>query len=75
MQVNTEYIESLLDGINHTEGGWPKDVSASDIEQVERHRNKIEREESYAPTLKMLTEVKNMSHVTFTCLVSLSRYF
>jgi len=56
-EVNTEYIECVVEGINHTEGGWPKDVSCTDIEQLERHRRKIEREESYVPTVKNLCEM------------------
>ena len=35
-QVNTERFETDSHGVNHTEGGWPKDVNAAEIEQVHR---------------------------------------
>jgi len=34
-------------GINHTEGGWPKDVSHLEVEQVVRYRKKVEKDISY----------------------------
>ena len=33
-QVNTERFETESKGINHIEGGWPKDVDPSEVEQV-----------------------------------------
>ncbi|KOB66868.1 putative dynein intermediate chain 3, ciliary, partial [Operophtera brumata] len=34
-------------GANHAEGGWPKDVQVTDPEQTQRHRRKVEKEDSY----------------------------
>lgn len=34
-------------GINHTEGGWPKDINHLEVEQVARYRKKIEKDISY----------------------------
>ena len=33
-EINTERLELLSQGVLHTEGGWPKDVDCSEIEQV-----------------------------------------
>lgn len=55
--MNTEVIASTAVGINHVEGGWPKDVSYNEPDQTARHRKKIEREEFYASTVKILAEV------------------
>lgn len=44
---NTENFIFTSKGITHLEGGWPRDVSCLDSEQVARHRKKIEREDIY----------------------------
>lgn len=46
-EVNTERSEYAVQGINHVEGGWPKDVNFAEPEQVARFRKKVEKEESY----------------------------
>ncbi|XP_022603131.1 dynein intermediate chain 2, axonemal [Seriola dumerili] len=46
-QVNTERFESDSCGINHVEGGWPKDVNPQEMEQTIRFRKKVEKDESY----------------------------
>lgn len=30
-KVNTERFETSTTGINHTEGGWPKDVDPNEV--------------------------------------------
>lgn len=44
---NTENVEYTSRGMRHVEGGWPKDVSFQDTEQMTRHRKKIERDDIY----------------------------
>jgi len=46
-EVNTERSEFTVKGINHVEGGWPKDVNYAEPEQVARFRKKVEKEELY----------------------------
>jgi len=46
--VNTERSEYAIVGLNHVEGGWPKDVNFAEPEQVARFRKKVEKEESYS---------------------------
>ncbi|KAI9187997.1 hypothetical protein H9P43_002388 [Blastocladiella emersonii ATCC 22665] len=46
-EVNTESIVMANVGIQHTEGGWPKDVDASDVEHTLRYRRKVEKDEEY----------------------------
>jgi len=64
IQVNTPFIEIAHQGINHTEGGWPKDVSAADPEQTTRHRRKLEKDEQYAIQMLSLAEVRFSFDVT-----------
>ena len=37
-QVNTQRFESESRGMNHVEGGWPKDINSADLEQTMRFR-------------------------------------
>jgi len=55
--VNTERFETEVRGINHSEGGWPKDVNPQEIEQVIRYRKKVEKDESYVNTVMGLAGV------------------
>ncbi|CAF4470035.1 unnamed protein product, partial [Adineta steineri] len=43
-------------GINHTEGGWPKDVNIQEQEQINRYRKKIEKDEFYLNSLYHLIQ-------------------
>lgn len=40
--VNTKRIELRNQGINHAEGGWPKDVNFNDEEATTRYRRRFE---------------------------------
>ena len=60
MQVNTERFETDSRGINHTEGGWPKDVNPSEVEQVIRFRKKVEKDEMYINTIQQLGSVSSL---------------
>ncbi|XP_074647572.1 dynein intermediate chain 3, ciliary-like isoform X2 [Tubulanus polymorphus] len=53
-EVNTERFETDTRGINHTEGGWPKDVNPQEVEQVIRFRKKVEKDEVYINTIQQL---------------------
>ena len=56
-EVNTERAEYAIKGINHVEGGWPKDVNYAEPEQVARFRKKVEKEESYTKDVLILGEI------------------
>jgi dynein intermediate chain 2 len=43
--------------MNHLEGGWPKDVNPSEVEQTIRYRKKVEKDERYIQTVVRLGEV------------------
>ncbi|CAE1300154.1 DNAI2 [Acanthosepion pharaonis] len=45
--TNTESYEYEYRGINHKEGGWPKDINPQEVEQVMRYRKKVEKDEGY----------------------------
>uniref|UniRef100_A0A8D3AXA6 Dynein intermediate chain 2 axonemal n=1 Tax=Scophthalmus maximus TaxID=52904 RepID=A0A8D3AXA6_SCOMX len=47
VQVNTERVEFSSCGMNHVEGGWPKDINPAELEQTIRFRKKVEKDESY----------------------------
>ncbi|KAI1886582.1 hypothetical protein AGOR_G00197290 [Albula goreensis] len=53
-EVNTERYESESRGINHVEGGWPKDVNPQEMEQTIRFRKKVEKDEHYVNTIMQL---------------------
>ncbi|KAM6951521.1 dynein axonemal intermediate chain 2 [Aplochiton taeniatus] len=59
-EVNTERFESETRGINHVEGGWPKDVNPLEMEQTIRYRKKVEKDEHYVNTIMQLGS--NMEH-------------
>jgi dynein intermediate chain 2 len=56
-EVNTETASFTNRGILHSQGGWPKDVDASDVEHTIRYRKKIEKDEEYIRSIKGLGEV------------------
>lgn len=43
--------------MNHTEGGWPKDVNPAEVEQTIRYRKKVEKDEGYIQTIMDLGKV------------------
>lgn len=55
-EVNTERCVTESRGMNHTEGGWPKDVDCHEVEQVARWRKKTEKDEAFVSVLLALTE-------------------
>ena len=55
-ECNTVSHDMETHGINHTEGGWPKDVNPQEIEQVIRYRKKVEKDELYVNTLMELSK-------------------
>lgn len=59
-EVNTECAEYSTRSMNHTEGGWPKDINLHDEDQPKRYRRKIEKDEIYVSTILELS--KNIEH-------------
>ena len=58
MQLNTERFETESRGINHVEGGWPKDVNPAEVEQTIRFRKKVEKDENYINIIQQLGSVR-----------------
>lgn len=56
-EANTDRATYEQKGVNHVEGGWPKDINLADPEQVVRYRRKIEKDESYIVQVMSLTKV------------------
>ncbi|KAM9281771.1 kinesin-like protein KIF19 [Morus bassanus] len=53
-EVNTERVEVESRGVNHVEGGWPKDINPQEAEQTIRFRKKVEKDENYINTITHL---------------------
>jgi len=49
--ANTVTVQMMQRGMAHTEGGWPKEVDTSEVPQVQRYKNKIERDEDFRKTI------------------------
>ncbi|KAG8441706.1 hypothetical protein GDO86_010769 [Hymenochirus boettgeri] len=56
-EVNTERFEMEARGINHVEGGWPKDINPQEMEQTIRYRKKVEKDDRYIATITQLGSV------------------
>ncbi|GLH09036.1 Cytoplasmic dynein 1 intermediate chain, partial [Gryllus bimaculatus] len=53
-EANTTRAEYTDRGMNHNEGGWPRDINPLDIEQTTRYRKKVEKDENYIHTMLQL---------------------
>ncbi|XP_042639469.1 dynein axonemal intermediate chain 2 [Orycteropus afer afer] len=53
-EANTERFEMETRGVNHMEGGWPKDVNPLELEQTIRFRKKVEKDENYINAIMQL---------------------
>ena len=62
-KVNTERYETENRGMNHSEGGWPKDINPAEVEQTIRFRKKLEKDEVYMQTIQDLGKVVLQSYV------------
>jgi len=56
-EINTERFETQSRGINHVEGGWPKDINPAEVEQTLRYRKKVEKDEVYIQTIQQLGSI------------------
>ncbi|NXN96412.1 DNAI2 protein, partial [Rhinopomastus cyanomelas] len=54
-EVNTGRVEVESRGVNHVEGGWPKDINPEEVEQTIRFRKKVEKDENYINTITHLS--------------------
>ena len=48
--------------MNHTEGGWPKDINPAEVEQTIRFRKKVEKDEHYMGVIQKLGNVRLSMH-------------
>ncbi|XP_046403113.1 dynein intermediate chain 3, ciliary-like isoform X2 [Ischnura elegans] len=49
--------------MNHTEGGWPKDINIAEVEQTTRYRKKVEKDEMY------IHAILQVSHTMEHCIL------
>lgn len=55
--------------MNHTEGGWPKDINPAEVEQTIRFRKKVEKDEIYMQVIQDLGTVRQYTYL-LTLLIS-----
>ncbi|VVC90885.1 unnamed protein product [Leptidea sinapis] len=55
--VNSVRAEYTNSGMNHVEGGWPKDINMNDPEATQRYRRKIEKDDAYIHAVMHLGHV------------------
>lgn len=55
--------------MNHTEGGWPKDINPAEVEQTIRFRKKVEKDEIYMQVIQDLGTVRQYTY-PLTLLIS-----
>jgi len=53
-EVNTERVSFKSTGLQHKEGGWPKDVDPTEKTDVDRFRKKAEKDEAYKNAVKSI---------------------
>ena len=58
-EINTFRAEYLSQGMNHFEGGWPKDINPAENDQTSRFRKKIEKDDGYINSVLSLCQVCN----------------
>jgi dynein intermediate chain 2 len=58
LKVNTVRFETENRGINHVEGGWPKDVNSLEPDQTSRFRKKTEKEDGYSRSMMSIGQVQ-----------------
>ena len=58
LKVNTVRFETENRGINHVEGGWPRDVNSLEPDQTSRFRKKTEKEDGYSRCMMSIGQVK-----------------
>ncbi|XP_023941304.1 dynein intermediate chain 3, ciliary-like [Bicyclus anynana] len=49
--TNTKQIVMHEQGINHTEGGWPRDVHLYNEDHLNRHRRRVQHEDNYVHSI------------------------
>lgn len=59
-EINTIRADFISQGMNHAEGGWPKDINPVENDQTMRFRKKIEKDENYVNTaLKLCSTMES----------------
>ncbi|XP_028027091.1 dynein intermediate chain 3, ciliary-like [Bombyx mandarina] len=58
-ETNTEPVVVHEQGINHTEGGWPREVHIYNEDHVNRHRRRVMHDDNYVHTVLNLAPVMN----------------
>ena len=57
MKVNTDSAICDSRGINHKEGGWPRDINPLEADQMARYRKKVEKDEAFGRSVIQLGQL------------------
>ncbi|GFR19947.1 dynein intermediate chain 3, ciliary [Trichonephila clavata] len=55
--ANTVLLPTSVCGVNHQVGGWPPDVDPRDEDQVARFKKKIQKDENFVGSIKVLSDL------------------
>lgn len=53
-EANTERFSAQSHGMQHKEGGWPKDIDPNEIDQRNMYQRKVERDDAYIASVQQL---------------------
>lgn len=62
--VNTERMEYVSRGMSHVEGGYSKDIDATDEEQTLRYKKKLQRSEEHRIEMTRNLEVQEVDLIS-----------
>lgn len=54
--VNTACVTRVNAGTTHTEGGWPRDVDATEVQETMKWRKRLEKDPSFYGAVRQLTK-------------------
>ena len=60
--------------MNHTEGGWPKDINPAEVEQTIRFRKKVEKDEFYIGVVMRLGGVSIIIIIIIIIIITFSSF-
>ena len=73
--VEPEMVAYTNHGMNHMEGGWPKDLDYTEKEQTLRYRKKVEKDEDYLRQVRDLVDVVDSSLMQNVAIDIYENYF
>ncbi|TNJ27904.1 Dynein intermediate chain [Giardia muris] len=73
--INTHRITVEVKGVEHKQGGWPREVDPSDAEHTTRFRKKVERDPGYLTSTKACVDRLDSATLLNNAMDLTQRYF